>query len=544
MIETGTVPTGSSPLVIREYKKFNDYKEINWIETTEKYLFYSILRPLFQQFDRQTGDWIRNISMAGYVKCVVAFQDPASGQEYVLAIDDQRPRVFMFNSDTGDLVRSFPINHVGNFHVMKIKNNELWVVQSPTSFRIFHNLMDETDFTDLTLDYQGASGIITFELFSDWVIVADWDQRVNMFHAKNGTLALSLYDSAAPVWVNTLTIHDNGYFAYLFIVADDYYLERWALSTQLNENGEMVPSAERRFVVEPCISAKTPLITSLAVYENRFVVVAGTNCPVTALNFGTGEPLRTYYTDLISFVKISGTSVFLANTAEVVKEMFVGDCEPGYEALNSPLCTECLSGTFKSTRSPEVCEPCPANTACNIYSWECKAGFYWSNDKCIQCPAGTYKSNAGNEVFYCKTCPANAVCTSTDYVCTSGYELDSKKTCCPQNADCTANDFVCRTGYKKTQQGNLCEAVLLKEPQEPAPVSNSGTTAGIVVGLVAAAGIACSVWWWKFKTPAATGNPQGGSMANSQPGSNQTPTQMTNQTTVTIPESPTATTRL
>jgi hypothetical protein len=175
-------------------------------------------------------------------------------------------------------------------------------------------------------------------------------------------------------------------------------------------------------------------------YKETTGIGACTQCPP---NTGTWELINRLSPDYPDFVEIRGVSIF----SECI-------CDAGHtSALNGIECVMCASGFYKPAVGIGACLACPFGTSSNpgsvsLYNCLCLPGYQASTDgvACVQCSAGTFKSNTGTGL--CSSCSGNLITSLTsecivackrhatwdtvleNCICDQDYVLDSDTLAC------------------------------------------------------------------------------------------------------------------
>eukprot|EP00802_Teleaulax_amphioxeia_P012681 Tamp_12725.p1 GENE.Tamp_12725~~Tamp_12725.p1 ORF type:complete len:444 (+),score=49.83 Tamp_12725:449-1780(+) len=99
------------------------------------------------------------------------------------------------------------------------------------------------------------------------------------------------------------------------------------------------------------------------------------------------------------------------------------DIQPGFT------CAACPDGFFRSnTTGPAECLPCSVDECPpGRYRGECG---YSSDSKCLECPAGTYKTSAGNDINRCTKCPGSTFSRITGSASPASCTLCAAVTAC------------------------------------------------------------------------------------------------------------------
>lgn len=155
-----------------------------------------------------------------------------------------------------------------------------------------------------------------------------------------------------------------------------------------------------------------------------------------------------------SGVTTSSSCVALPGFQSLGNGQFV--CAPGFGYTSAGACTPCAANTFKSAAGNQACtSTCVANSvstgatgstsasgACN-----CSPGYYGlsltTDNTCTQCPSGTYKSTASNgaRADVCTPCP------SVSTTSTSGATSSNQCTAPPGFVKDSSGNYVCAPGY-------------------------------------------------------------------------------------------------
>ena len=131
----------------------------------------------------------------------------------------------------------------------------------------------------------------------------------------------------------------------------------------------------------------------------------------------------------------TGSGSYLTETGAT--SIFNCECNAGYSGPRGETCTECGTGTYKSTQGTSNCVDCPPNSytelsaSTSIASCVCNAGYEGAPgllpqpQECSQCKAGKYKPDIGGQP--CQLCPdhsntpSTGSTSSTDCACNAGY---------------------------------------------------------------------------------------------------------------------------